>query len=487
MLKKVKVLVAVLLIVLLSLVAFCGVFTKEKGIWNNIIPNYKLGMDLAGVRQLRYIVDPEEKEKYVYIDENGNIKGEVWKDGSVTTAEKENEASEEDKQAEELQYSKETRTIKSNPDEKLTKENFELAKKIIQQRLKAQKISGYDIRIDDVTGQLVIETGNDNDTVDKVEDIVSTVGKFQIIDYQNGVVLMDNSDIKNVSVVTSNNSGYNTYLQIEFNKAGGEKLKEISNKYVETKLEKNDEDTTQNVDEEGNIIVEADEQSDDTEKKYVSIVFDETTMMTTYFGEEMTNGILQISIGSQESEYDQFIKNYNTAQAICDNLNSGVMPIDYELETDNFVNSLINEKDLNKIKIISIIIVAMISLVFCIKFGKNGIIASILGIGYIAVISLVIRYTNATVSSGAVIAYVIVIAINYVFMKMLIENKNSNYLNIALEFCLNLIPLCVIAVIFTLMTAYGVSSIGMAFFWGIVLNVLYNFIFSRTLLNNRKD
>ena len=217
--KKIKKIVILLLTILVSLISFLGVFKYDKGVWNNIIPTYKYGMDIAGSREIRYSVDESEKEKYVYVDENGNIKGEVWKDGSSITAESEATSAEKNGQAkeneEEVPYSKETRTIKVNSDDVITEENFEKVKKIIQERLEEQKISEYSIRIDDITGKLVVETANNNADVETVESLLNYTGKFKIVDYQNGIELMNNSDIKDVSVVYSNNLSYSTYLQIQ--------------------------------------------------------------------------------------------------------------------------------------------------------------------------------------------------------------------------------------------------------------------------------
>ena len=221
------------MVVVVSMIAFWGIFLKDKGIWKNVVPDYEYGMQIEGARELRYVPDNSEAEKYVYVDENGAIKGEVWKDGSPTTAEEEAKSAEEnadventESETEEISYAKEMRSIKVNSDDKLTKENFEKTKKLIQKRLKSQQIPQYNIRIDDVTGKLVIETAND-DTIETVENLIASAGQFQIIDYQNGLVLMDNSDIKKASVVSSNTDMYNTYLQIEFNKEGAEKLKAI--------------------------------------------------------------------------------------------------------------------------------------------------------------------------------------------------------------------------------------------------------------------
>jgi len=472
MFRKIKIMIIVLLVVMISLIAFWGIFTKENGVWNNLIPNYKLSLDVEGSRELRHMPDTTEEDKYVYVDENGNIKGEVWEDGSATTEdhEAEHENEEGETEEEELPYTKETRTIKVNHDDSLNKENFEQTKKIIQKRLKSQGILEYNIRLDDVTGSLLIETNNNNDNVAKIEELVSGLGKFEIIDYQNGLVLMDNSDIKNTTVVTSNNSGYETYLQVEFNKEGSEKLREISTKYVEEKNKTESEEA---------------EESAETEKKYISIVVDDTTIMSTYFAEEMTNGVLQIPVGENTSDYDEYMEHYNSAKVISDMLNSGMLPVKYSLEVDNFVNSDLI-KDAKIYGIIAIVVVICISIIFIVKFKLQGLLASLLGIGYIGILTLVIRYTNATITESAVVAYCITILLNYIFMKNYLKNSNKDYMEIFKEFFLKLIPMFIIGIVFTLVNYYIVSSIGMAIFWGLILSVLYNLIFTNIIFNDKE-
>ena len=494
-LKRIKIFVVILLAILLTLVAFFGVFNKEKGVWNNSVKDYTYGMDIGGERELRYTVDESETEKYVYVDEKGNIVGEVWKDGTAITAEDEESSTEEGQDVteseeatdSEVTYSKETRTIKTNSDDVLTRENFEKVKKVIQKRLNEQGISEYNIRIDDVTGKLVVETGNNNDNVEKVESLLGQVGKFQIVDYQNGLVLMDNSDIKNVDVVYSNSSGYSTYLQIEFNKAGAEKLREISKEYIE--IENEAEDKTEEITEE-DATTESEEDEEEKNIKYVSIVLDDSTMMTTYFGEEMTQGILQISVGSTTTDYEQFGEYYDSATVLANVLNSGMLPIAYNIETDNFVKSEVTSEMLNRVKIAVVILVIVVSVLLVIKSKLIGLFAAILSIGYVAALSLVIRYTNVTITMNSFIAAVLVAIMNCIFIKMFFkfdEEEKSNAFSQAMKrFYLNTIPVDVIAIVFTFATELQISSIGMVLFWGMILIAVYNILFTRTVFMNMK-
>lgn len=488
-LEKVKMLVVVALVILVSLVAFWGVFWKDKGVWKNAVPDYQYGMELGGTRELRYGLDTSEEEKYVYVDETGNIRGEVWKDGSPTTADAEANPEEtadtqkaEETEKEEIPYTKETRTIKVNSDDKLTKENFEAAKKIIQKRFKEQEIAEATLRIDDVTGNLMIETAN-NDQVELVEDLVSSVGTFQMIDYQNGLVLMDNADIKNVSVVSSNNEAtYNTYLQVEFNKEGAEKLKEISTKYIEIKeeTETQNEETTE----------EEHNHDEETEKKYVSIVFDNTTMMTTYFGEEMTAGLLQIPVGQARTTQEEFLKDYESAQNVANILNLGMLPVTYQLQTDNFVKSEYTEEDRNAMKMVAVVVIALASVILMIKFKKNGFLASILSIGYMAVLSIAMRYTNVIVTQNSLATFWLVIFLNYIFVKLLLKQLQTQkitqaYNQTAKKFYLGAFPVAVFALVFTFSKYVTISSVGMVLFWGIIVHVVYYALLTKAILEKQ--
>lgn len=482
----------ILFVILISIVAFVGGYQKENGVWRNRIADYQYGMDVEGARELRFAVDDTEEEKYVYVDEQGNSKGEVWKDGtSVTQNEEENpENSEETKETEkpeEVPYAKETRNIKVNPDDKLTKENFEQAKKIIQKRLKEEDLDEYNLRIDDVTGKLVIESENDDKTIHLVEQLVSKPGKFQIIDYQNGLVLMDNLAIKNASVVYSNQSNYNTYLQIEFNKEGAEKLKEISNKYVEIKDETEGEESEQTEEN----AEENSEEEKETEKKMVSIVFDDDTMMTTYFGEEMSSGLLQIAVGQERTNYEDFLEDYQSAQTLANMINSGVLPVTYALETDNFVKSEWIASKQNLEIALFVILVVVPAVAFIVKFKKNGSVAAILNMGYVAGFSLILKYTNVEMTINAIFAGMLMIVVNMAFLKMMVQQLETQtikqaYAEVSKKFYFAMLPLAVTALVFTFVKNYAINSVGMVVFWALILNVLYNVVFTRTVLD-RED
>ena len=83
-LKVVRTIAVLLLIVLLSVIAFCGINEKFLGVWLNVVEDYKYGMEFDGYRESRFTLDESKEEKDVYVDDNGNVIGDP-NDGSETT------------------------------------------------------------------------------------------------------------------------------------------------------------------------------------------------------------------------------------------------------------------------------------------------------------------------------------------------------------------------------------------------------------------
>ena len=209
-------------------------------------------------------------------------------------------------------------------------------------------------------------------------------------------------------------------------------------------------------------------------------------------GEEMTTGILQITVGQPRTEYSDFLEDYHSAKIIADILNSGVLPVNYTLKTDNFVQSNVILNTQNVVKIIACVVVLLISFVYVAKYKINGVIVAILNIGYISLLSIVLRYTNVQITINAMIAIAMMIIINYVFVERILKEWQTQkmveaYKKVSKKFYLAFIPVIVAAVVFTLTAYYAINSVGMVVFWGIVLQGLYHLIVTRTVLKSRED
>ena len=78
--EKLKVILVVLVIILVSLISFGGIYIQKMKFVENIIPDYQLGMDLKGGRIIGLVVD-NSKNTVIY-DKDGKV---VDKEGEGTT------------------------------------------------------------------------------------------------------------------------------------------------------------------------------------------------------------------------------------------------------------------------------------------------------------------------------------------------------------------------------------------------------------------
>ena len=74
---KIRNFALILLIILITIIAFIGIYTKKLNTYKDIIPEYKKGMDFDGYVELKFKLSDKSEEKEVWLDENGNFKGYV--------------------------------------------------------------------------------------------------------------------------------------------------------------------------------------------------------------------------------------------------------------------------------------------------------------------------------------------------------------------------------------------------------------------------
>ena len=220
-----KVVTIILAIILISMIGFVGIYTQKQNRMENIVRGYDLAMDLKGARVVS--IKPKEDKQTVIKDSEGNkITEELT-----------------DEQIKEKGYTKEE--VNKNAD-KLTKENFENAKTIIEKRLENLGLENYIVRLNEETGEITMEIEENTDT-DTVISNISTNGKFEVQDSETKEVLLNNSNVKRANVMySSENSGTSVYLNIEFNKEGKSKLENISDEYKTINTTNTENATTEN-------------------------------------------------------------------------------------------------------------------------------------------------------------------------------------------------------------------------------------------------
>ena len=474
--RKIKILTITLIIVLITMVAFFGVYTHVQNRMENQVKDYSYAMDIDGSRIIRLKVSEENKTTIK------DAEGKEVEDSENLT----------DEEITQKGYTKEETPY--NPEEVKTLENYKKSKEILEKRFKELNLSNYIIRLDEQTGEILIEIAENNNT-DSIVSNLGTTGKFEIVDTQTGEVLMDNSDIKLANVMYGSDSssmtstGTMVYLNIEFTKEGAKKLEDISNTYVEQE-ETTQENTTENETATGETTEEQ------TEEKTITMKIDGGDVMTTSFDEPLRTGKLQLSIGSASTDADTLNDNINQANNMAIVLDTGNMPIKYEVDTNSnkYIKSDITQNELQMAQYIILGITAIALIILIIRYKTLGILGAISYIGLVSIFLLVIRYANVVLSLEGIFGIAIVLILNYIFVNKFLNKlkENSKELEKAevikanketyKEFFIKIIPIIIMVVAFCFIQWMPISSFGMVMIWGIALIAIYNVIITNNLL-----
>ncbi|MBO4816482.1 MAG: hypothetical protein J5507_06305 [Clostridia bacterium] len=455
--KAYKILTIITIIILISIITaacFMGIYKLKDYRVKNVVPNYLFGKEFSKSRTVNLEVDTSTETTKIY-DKDGNEITEK-EDG--------------------IEYTEENGyTIvetKANPEDVLNKENFKEAKKIIKRRLKGLKIEQYTIDLNEETGAIDLDITEDDET-DRILSLIPSTGIFEVKDSETGEVLLDNSMVKSTGVVygQTNSSNTTVYLKIQFNKEGTKKLEEISKIYVETTVQKTNENG---------------ETEDATESKDVSIYLNGEEIRTTHFGDTLNNGVLNVPIGSasDNSSLQQYITSAKEMSVI---INSGKMPIVYN-QTDSVKDNSINIFE-NKIVVYSLAAIAILAAIYLIiRLKLKGILAIILEIGYISLLLLTLRYTNVKIAIGGIIGIAISIILSYIYIYFAFKNTESNFIKeVTAKYALRIIPFYIIAIVFSFIRILQLSSLGMSLFWGIIIMYIYNLVLTRITINTIKN
>ena len=453
--KTVKILTITLLVILISMISFVGIYQKNKNKMENKVKDYSYSMSLNGARTIKLKVNTES-----------------------------------------------TDDVPNNSEEVLTAENYKKSKEVIKKRLNKMNVEEYTTSVNETTGEITIQIPEQNSQTDTIIGNLNTVGKFEILDSETKEVLLNNDDIKSSEVLyNTTNSGTSVYLQIEFNKNGKDKLKNVSQTYVSVNNTTNNttennvaENTTSETENETtNTTTEGSSDTATTEKK-ITMKIDDQEIMSTSFDEPITTGKIQLSVGSATTDRTTLQNYVDQAQSVATTLDTGKLPVKYDLEKNQYILPKLTTQDLIKVEIAIAIIAVVGIIILIVKHKLNGLLAGIAYVGLSAVYMLVVRYTNVTISIESIAGIIIVLILNYIFTTIFLnkieelnKEKAENVMKKATgetykKFYLRIIPVCIMAITFSFIKWVPISSFGMITFWGIVIIAIYNAIITRYLL-----
>ncbi len=456
--KKVKIITIILAIVLVSLVAFGGVYIQTQNRMEDKVKEYSLGRELNGERVVEIKVT----------------------DGS-----------------------KEGKTKPS--DEELTVENYETVKKTVENRLKDLGAQDYTISLDKENGTIRVELPENSNT-DTYVYYLTASGKIEMKEKDTENVLLNDSMIKKAQYTyTSNADGaYQVYLELILTKDGQAKLDEVKNDYAvlatevsEAESKNNttsDNTTTESSTDEDNTTTNTTTEGTETQKSEETKKIASLTIAgTSYDIEKYEKNKITVKIGSQTSNTTTVNNSIAKAAELSMLINAGKYPIDYEVDVNRYVESDIEQQQLIYFIAGVAVILVIIFIIATIKYKGKGLLASISFIGFIALTSLLLRYTNVIISIEGIGAILLTIIINLKLNQMILnKTKTMDVVSEATkasykELFTSIIPIIIITIVFCFSGWTSLSSFGMIMFWGLALIAVYNIVVTKTLLKLKES
>ena len=472
--RKVKILTIVLAIVLVTLVAFGGVYIQTQNRMENKVKDYSLGRELEGARVAEIKVSQSDED-------SGEQNTEI-----------------------------------------LTEENYKIVKKTIENRLNKLNIEDYTISLNKQDGTIRVEFPEDENT-DSYVYYLTAQAKVQIeekaeetetdtsteTEDTTATELISDEMVKSAKYsYTQNVDGqYQVSLEITLTDEGQAKIQELSGTYaflateideIESAEEESEEETenTEGTDTE-ETAEDANTESENTEnqetqeqnKKIATL----TIAGTEYDITKIDKNKITVTIGTPTSNTTSANNNIAIAAELEMLINAGKYPIEYELTANRYVYSSISTEQLIYFGIAVLAITVVILLIFIVKYRKRGLLTSISYIGFVSLYLLILRYANVTITIEGIGGIIIVMIINLAFiktiltrmqkMKMLDEAINYTYKNVFSK----LIPVIILVIVFCLSGWTNLSSFGMAMFWGLMLMAIYNILVTKTLLKLEEE
>ena len=305
---------------------------------------------------------------------------------------------------------------------------------------------------------------------------------------------------------TNADGEYQVYIELQLTKEGQAKLEEISNNYAilaneideieaaQTETEENAEDTetseesteTQETTEAGQENTETTEnQEEQAETKKIAVL---KIADTEYDVEKIEKNKITITVGSATTSNTTLNNNLSIATEMMILINSGKYPVIYDVQTNRYIYDDINLDIVLYVALAIIAIILITLVVITIRYRLKGLLSSFSIIGFIAVLLLLLRYTNILITIETIGAIIISIIINIV-LNISILNKiqkigsvkeavNNTYKEIFIK----LIPVMIISIVFCFSGWTNLNNFGMTMFWGFILIPIYNYVVTRTLL-----
>lgn len=471
-------LIVVLLIVLVSLISFLGIHKRNLNTWKSILPDYQFSKELSEIRTFEFSVDTSTKDKSSDKNTAENTTGNTTENATNTVAEGTTENTDNTANTTDANSTNTTaEQVPVNDPAVLTKENYLKTKEIVENRLKDFGIADAEVTVNENNGKLAVSVPYEG-TTDYSAALASQKGKIEIIDSETKEVLMDRSMIKKASAyyqqannndsataTTDDTVSYNLGVKLTFTSEGQKKLNELSKTYIET------------TDENG-----------ETSQKTITVQIDGEDKYITYFTPdgEYTELAIPLYRSVSTDDMDTFNSDYKDCFVTQTILNNDEFPITYKLTSGSFIESDLGENFVKGLSIAGIVILAIVIVLTIVKNKKDGFFASIIEIGYIAILLLIIRAASVSLTLSGILTIAIMSIINYFLLLTFMKTEKAiDKLEKFGNFILTIIPFIITIVVFALGKEINTQSIGSVGIWGI-FGLIYTLIAAIFLIDGKK-
>lgn len=471
-------LIVVLLIVLVSLISFLGIHKRNLNTWKSILPDYQFSKELSEIRTFEFSVDTSTKDKSSDENTAENTTGNTTENATNTVAEGTTENTDNTANTTDANSTNTTaEQVPVNDPTVLTKENYLKTKEIVENRLKDFGIADAEVTVNENNGKLAVSVPYEG-TTDYSAALASQKGKIEIIDSETKEVLMDRSMIKKASAyyqqannndsataTTNDTVSYNLGVKLTFTSEGQKKLNELSKTYIET------------TDENG-----------ETSQKTITVQIDGEDKYITYFTPdgEYTELAIPLYRSVSTDDMDTFNSDYKDCFVTQTILNNDEFPITYKLTSGSFIESDLGENFVKGLSIAGIVILAIVIVLTIVKNKKDGFFASIIEIGYIAILLLIIRAASVSLTLSGILTIAIMSIINYFLLLTFMKTEKAiDKLEKFGNFILTIIPFIITIVVFALGKEINTQSIGSVGIWGI-FGLIYTLIAAIFLIDGKK-
>jgi len=295
---------------------------------------------------------------------------------------------------------------------------------------------------------------------------------------------------------TANAEGaYQVFMDLYLTEEGQAKIEEIKNNYaifpdeieeIEAKQSADKKEETENVETED---ATTEETSTEETKKIAKL----SLAGSEYDITKIEKDTIRIKIGSETANTTNINNNINAAAELALLVNSGKYPLEYEIKVNQYVFTEITKTQMLYFAVAVAVALLVVFITLIIKYKSNGFLASISFIGFISIFTLLIRYTNVSISiegiGAAILVFIINTRINQILLNKIKNDKNVNEAIIETykDVFLKIVPVIIITLVFCFAGVANLSSFGMIMFWGLLLMAVYNATVTKTLLKLRES